>query len=500
MPTGPGVRAPLVPNPRGDALAHWAANRKTLGVATGFIDQVNQQFERAAAFTRHDRTLLNQIKACNSVYYCSFPVRRDDGTIEVVHAWRAEHSQHKLPTKGGIRYSLEMSDDEVMALAALMTYKCAIVDVPFGGAKGAIKIDKRQYSASEIERVTRRYTYELIKKNFIGPGVDVPAPDYGTGPREMSWIVDTYNAMTPAELNTLACVTGKPVTQGGVRGRVEATGRGVYFGIREACNDAEDMKRLGLSPGLSGKTAIVQGLGNVGYYAASFLQQGGAAIVGLIEYEGAIYDPKGLDVEKVVAHRQETKSILNFPGARSFQKNSEALELACDILVPAALENQITAENVQRLKARIVAEAANGPVTADANEYLLQKGVLIIPDMYLNAGGVTVSYFEWLKNLSHVRFGRMGKRFEENTNKQIMQAVENLTGKRFPEHVFMQAAHGAEEQDLVNSGLEETMISAYSQMNEIRKQHGGKIDLRTAAFINAIDKVARAYMELGIFP
>jgi glutamate dehydrogenase (NAD(P)+) len=465
-----------------------------------FFDQVNRNFDKAAAFLKYPQGLLDQIKICNSVYHITFPLKKDDGAIETIHAWRAEHSHHKLPVKGGIRYSPLANEDEVMALAALMTYKCAIVDVPFGGAKGAIKIDKRNYSDAELERLTRRYTYELVKKNFIGPGVDVPAPDYGTGPREMAWIADTYNAMTPEGLDSMACVTGKPITQGGVRGRTEATGRGVYFGIREACNDAEDMRKLGLAPGLSGKTVVVQGLGNVGYHAAKFLQQGGATLAGLIEYEGAIYNAKGLDLEKVMQHRQETKSILGFPGATSTPKNAEGLEWECDILVPAALENQITAENVSRIKAKIVAEGANGPVTADANEALLQKGVLIIPDMYLNAGGVTVSYFEWLKNLSHVRFGRMGKRFEESMNKRMLQAVEELTGRKFPQNIFDQIAHGADEEDLVNSGLEETMISSYNQMNEIRKQHGGKIDLRTAAFIGAIDKVARSYMELGIFP
>lgn len=465
-----------------------------------FFDQVNRNFDKAAAFTKYPQGLLEQIKICNGVYHITFPLKKDNGAIETIHGWRAEHSHHKLPVKGGIRYSPLANEDEVMALAALMTYKCAIVDVPFGGAKGAIKIDKRNYSEAELERLTRRYTYELVKKNFIGAGVDVPAPDYGTGPREMAWIADTYNAMTPEGLDSMACVTGKPITQGGVRGRTEATGRGVYFGIREACHDAEDMRKLGLSPGLSGKTVVVQGLGNVGYHAAKFLQEGGATLVGLIEYEGAIYNAKGLDLEKVMKHRQETKSILKFPGATSTPKNAEGLEWECDILVPAALENQITAENVPRLNAKIVAEGANGPVTADANEALLQKGVLIIPDMYLNAGGVTVSYFEWLKNLSHVRFGRMGKRFEESMNKKMLVAVEELTGKKFPQDIFDQIAHGADEEDLVNSGLEETMISSYNQMNEIRKQHGGKIDLRTAAFIGAIDKVARSYMELGIFP
>ncbi len=465
-----------------------------------FFEQVNRNFDKAAAYTKHPQGLLQQIKICNSVYHVTFPLKRDDGSIEAIDAWRAEHSHHKLPVKGGIRYSPNADEDEVMALAALMTYKCAIVDVPFGGAKGAIKIEKRNYSDAELERITRRYTYELIKKNFIGPGVDVPAPDYGTGPREMSWVVDTYGAMTGADLNSIACVTGKPITQGGVRGRTEATGRGVYFGIREACGFAEDVKPLGLAPGLEGKTAVVQGLGNVGYYVSKFLQEGGALIVGLAEYEGAIYNPKGLDLEKVVKHRTENKSILNYPGATNITRTTEALELDCDILVPAALENQITAANVDRVKARIVAEAANGPLTADANEALLKRGALIIPDMYLNAGGVTVSYFEWLKNLSHVRFGRMGKRFEENAFKKLLHTMEDLTGKKIAQEILEQVAHGANEEDLVNSGLEETMISAYNQFREIQKQHNNKIDLRTAAFINAINKVAVTYLELGIFP
>jgi len=464
-----------------------------------FFEQVNRNFDKAAAYTKHPVGLLQQIKICNSIYHITFPLKRDDGSIETIDAWRAEHSHHKLPVKGGVRYSPNASEDEVMALAALMTYKCAIVDIPFGGAKGAIKIEKRNYSEPELERLTRRYTYELIKKNFIGPGVDVPAPDYGTGPREMAWMMDTYSAMH-SELDSLASVTGKPITQGGVRGRTEATGRGVYFGIREACNNAEDMKKLGLAPGLSGKTAVVQGLGNVGYYAAKFLQEGGAVIVGLAEYEGAIYNPKGLDIDQVVAHRKEKKSLLNFPGAGNLPSNSAALELACDLVVPAALENQITAENAPRVQAKIIAEAANGPLTADANEMLLQRGALIIPDMFLNAGGVTVSYFEWLKNLSHVRFGRMGKRFEENVNTKMLQAVEDLTGKKVPSEVFKQIVHGADEEDLVNSGLEETMIMAYNEIREIQKQNGDRIDMRTAAFVSAINKVARSYMELGIFP
>ncbi|MEX1054654.1 MAG: Glu/Leu/Phe/Val dehydrogenase, partial [Rhodothermales bacterium] len=305
-----------------------------------FFGEVNRMFEKAAAFTSHPSGLLDQIKICNSTYRIEFPLKKDDGSIEVIHAFRAEHSHHKLPVKGGIRYALSVSENEVMALAALMTYKCAVVDVPFGGAKGGIQIDRRRYSSGEIERLTRRYTYELVRKNFIGPGIDVPAPDYGTGPQEMAWILDTYQTLTDNPLDALACVTGKPVGQGGVRGRKEATGKGVFFGIREACNRADDMNRLGLSTGLEGKTVVVQGLGNVGYHAAKFLQEGGAVIVGLAEMEGAIYDRRGLDVDRVVLYRQERGSLLGYPGAENVASSLMALELDCDILVPAALEQQ----------------------------------------------------------------------------------------------------------------------------------------------------------------
>jgi glutamate dehydrogenase (NAD(P)+) len=464
-----------------------------------FFDQVCQNFDTAAAFTPHDARLLEQIKVCNSVYRMAFPVEMDDGRIEVIHAWRAEHSQHKLPTKGGIRYGLLVSEDEVMALSALMTYKCAIVNVPMGGAKGGVRIDRNAYSEPELERITRRYTYELFRKGFIGPAVDVPAPDYGTGPREMAWIADTYLALAPNDLNALACVTGKPVPQGGVRGRREATGRGVCFGIREACAVAEDMRRLGLAPGLAGKRFVIQGLGNVGYFAAKFLSESGAVLVGIAEVEGAIHNPDGLDLDAAFAHRQATKSILNFPGARNLARSLDALELPCEILVPAALENQITAENASRIQAKIIGEGANGPTTAEAGEILTARGTLVVPDMYLNAGGVTVSYFEWLKNLEHVSFGRMEKRFESGTNRALLALVERLTGKALTE-AEKAAFEGPDEEDLVNSGLEETMVQSYHEIREARDRCASPIDLRTAAFLVAIDKIVSTYVAMGIFP
>jgi glutamate dehydrogenase (NAD(P)+) len=464
-----------------------------------FFENVALNFDKAAAFTSHPRGLLEQIKLCNSVYAFEFPFYSQRG-YEVISGWRVEHSHHKLPVKGGIRYSEQVNEDEVKALAALMTYKCAIVHVPFGGAKGAVKIDPKKYTTRELEQITRRYTAELIKKNFIGPGVDVPAPDYGTGSREMAWIADTYEAFNPAQIDNLGCVTGKPVTQGGIRGRVEATGRGVLFGLHEACSHQDDMKAIGLAEGLEGKEIVVQGLGKVGYHAARFCQDAGCILVGLAEHEGAIYDPKGLDADAVVQHRKETGAILNFPGATNIAQSADALEIECDILIPAALGNQITETNAPRVKAKIVAEAANGPTTAAGEEILLKKNVLVIPDMYLNAGGVIVSYFEWLKNLSHVRFGRMGKRFEQTAFENMLRAVETATGKNFSETERQVIARGADEIDLVNSGLEETMIVAYNEIRETWKSGPRIPNLRTAAFVSAINKIATCYFELGIFP
>lgn len=465
-----------------------------------FFQQVNLNFDRAAQFTDYPPGLLEQVKICNSVCHMTFPLKRDDGEIEVIHAWRAEHSHHKQPTKGGIRYSTLVNEDEVIALAALMTYKCTIVDVPFGGAKGGVQINTKNYSTAELERITRRYTYELIQKNFIGPGIDVPAPDYGTGEREMAWIADTYKSLSPDKLEGLACVTGKPMELGGIQGRTAATGRGVYFGIREACGFSEDMKALGLTPGLEGKSVVIQGFGNVGYHSAKFLEEGGAVIVGLADMSGAIYNPKGLGVEEVYQHRYETGSLLDFPRTTNLPTLADLLEQECDILIPAALENQITRENAPRINAKIVAEAANGPTTPEADEILKAKGVWVIPDVYLNAGGVTISYFEWLKNLSHVRFGQLERRFEENRDRNLLKAMESVSGQRFSTTERDRLAHGATEEDLVDAALEETMVTAYDEIRRELKALGEAADLRTAAMVLAIHKVAGSYIQLGIFP
>jgi glutamate dehydrogenase (NAD(P)+) len=424
----------------------------------------------------------------------------DSGDIEVIEAYRVQHSHHKAPCKGGIRFSMEVNQDEVMALSALMTYKCAIVNVPFGGGKGGIKIDPRKLSAYEIEKITRRYTAELVKKNFIGPGIDVPAPDYGSGEREMAWIADTYLSLRPGEIDALGCVTGKPVTQGGVRGRKEATGLGVFYGIREVCNMPDVMEKLGLTVGIAGKRVVIQGLGNVGYHSAKYFSEAGAKIIALAEYEGAIFNVDGLDVEAVVAHRKATGSILNFSGATNFEKSGDALEMECDVLIPAALENVINKNNADRIKTKIIAEAANGPCTPEADEVFINKGIIVVPDMYLNAGGVTVSYFEWVKNLSHVRYGRMEKRFTENMNMHILTQIEETTGKKVSEVERKVILHGPEEVDLVHSGLEETMITATKEIMDTWRKNPEIPDMRTAAYVLAINKVGTSYAELGIFP
>lgn len=469
-------------------------------VPYSFFNNVERSFDKAAVFTQFDNGILRLIKECNSVYQIRFPIKRDNGEVVTLEAYRVQHSHHKTPCKGGIRFSLAVDQDEVMALAALMTYKCAIVNVPFGGAKGGIKINPRAYSAYELEKITRRYTAELIKKNFIGPGIDVPAPDYGTGEREMAWILDTYTAMHPGEIDGQGCVTGKPVSQGGVRGRREATGLGVFYGLNEVCNIESLMQKVGLAPGIEGKRVCVQGLGNVGYHAAYFCQEAGAKIVGLSEFEGAIYNYDGLDVDAVAEHRKNTGSILDFPGAKNFENRPDALEMDCDILIPAALENVINGSNAARVKAKIIGEAANGPLTSEADDILNLKGVLIVPDMYLNAGGVTVSYFEWLKNLSHVRYGRLEKRFTQNTNNRIILQLEKLTGREIDDKARKLINHGPEEIDLVRSGLEETMIEATREIVTIWQNNPAIPDMRTAAYVCAINKVATSYAELGIFP
>ena len=458
-----------------------------------FLESVNASFDLAANALELPKGLARQIRTCNAVCEMKFGVELDDG-YEIFTGWRATHSEHALPAKGGIRYAPFADQHEVEALAALMTYKCSIVNVPFAGSKGALCIDPKKYSQKELEHITRRFAQELDKRGLLGPGVNVPAPDMGTGQRMMSWIADEYQQLHPNEINARACVTGKPVHFGGVQGRIEATGRGVQYGIQEFFRHKDDVQKAGLSGSLEGKKIIVQGLGNVGYHAAKFLEEeDGAKIIGIIERSGAIIDDSGLSTEDVYQYKLEHGEINGFPSGSFIEDGNLVLESPCDILIPAAMEGVITKLNADRIQAQVIAEAANGPITFDADQILNRKGVFIIPDAYLNAGGVTVSYFEWLKNLSHVRFGRMERRFNEAQGANIIKLIESSVDKPLDPKAKAELMKGPDEITLVRSGLEDTMCEAYQEIKEMHLSNAKIKDRRTAAFALAIRKVADIY-------
>lgn len=458
-----------------------------------FLDSVNASFDLAADALNLPNGLAHQIRTCNAVCEMKFGVELQ-GSYEIFTGWRATHSEHILPAKGGIRYAPFADQQEVEALAALMTYKCSIVNVPFAGSKGALCIDPKKYSLEELEHITRRFAQELDKRGLLGPGVNVPAPDMGTGQRMMSWIADEYQKLHPNEINARACVTGKPVHFGGVQGRIEATGRGVQYGIQEFFRHKDDVKNANLSGNLEGKHIIIQGLGNVGYHAAKFLEEeDGAIITAIIERDGALFNEKGLNVELIYQHKMEHGKLEGCTAGTFIKDGNKALELPCDILIPAAMEGVISKSNADRIQAKLIAEAANGPVTFDADKILLKKGVFIIPDSYLNAGGVTVSYFEWLKNLSHVRFGRMDRRFIEAQGAKIIKLIESGIDKPLDEVAKMELMKGPDEITLVRSGLEDTMCEAYQEIKEMHDSNPKIHDRRTAAYASAIRKIADIY-------
>ncbi|HHH44550.1 MAG TPA: Glu/Leu/Phe/Val dehydrogenase [Gammaproteobacteria bacterium] len=455
--------------------------------------------DRAIAVMDLEPGVATAIKTCNAVLQVQFPVKIR-GKIEVFTGWRAVHSNHRLPVKGGIRFAPYADQDEVEALASLMTFKCAIVDVPFGGSKGALMIDPARYERDEMQQITRRFTLELVRKGFLGPSTNVPAPDVGTGPREMAWIADTYKHLHPEDINYVACVTGKPVHHGGINGRVEATGRGVQYAIREFFRHAEDVSTAGLTPGLEGKRIIVQGLGNVGYHAAKFLsEEDGAKIIAVIERDGALLQDDGIDIENLRQHMIEHRTVKDFPGARFVEDGKRVLEEDCDILVPAALEAQVTLENAPRIQAKLIVEAANGPLTFGADEILNRKGTVIIPDAYANAGGVTVSYFEWIRNISHIRFGRMQRRHDEQRGAELARMIEQVSCNRVGDEQKDSISRGADELDLVRSGLDDTMRLAYQEIRETLQGDDRIRDLRTAAYVSSIRKIARSYLDVGVY-
>ncbi|HEY9050832.1 MAG TPA: Glu/Leu/Phe/Val dehydrogenase [Gammaproteobacteria bacterium] len=464
-----------------------------------FRESVDLMVDRAMSAIGLDAGTATAIKTCNAVLKVQFPVKIR-GKIEVFTGWRAVHSTHRLPAKGGIRYAPYADQDEVEALAALMTYKCAIVDVPFGGSKGALLIDPTQYDRDELELITRRFTLELVRKGFISPSTNVPAPDVGTGQREMAWIADTYKHLHPEDINHVACVTGKPVHHGGIRGRVEATGRGVQYALREFFRHAEDVTAANMTGTLDGKTCVIQGLGNVGYHASKFLsEEDGVKITAIIERDGALINDEGIDIENLYQFIVQHHTIKNYPGAKFEEKGQAVLEKECDILIPAALESQITMQNAELIKAKLIIEAANGPITYGADEILNNRGTIIIPDAYANAGGVTVSYFEWIRNISHIRFGRMQRRHDEMRGHQMAAMLEEVTGAKVSEFLRTSITHGADELDLVRSGLDDTMRMAYQEIRGTLEDEANVTDLRTAAFVTSIRKIARSYIDVGIY-
>ena len=467
-----------------------------------FRDSVDIMFNRAVALLDLPPGLSEKIRVCNATYTVRFGVRLR-GEIRTFTGYRAVHSEHMEPVKGGIRYSLGVNQDEVEALAALMTYKCALVDAPYGGSKGGLCIDPLEYDEHELEQITRRFAYELIKRDLINPSQNVPAPDMGTGEREMAWIADQYQRMNTTDINGRACVTGKPVIGGGIQGRTEATGRGVQYALQEFFRHPEDIKSAGLTGKLDGKSIILQGLGNVGYHAAKFLsEEDGARITGVIERDGAVSNSDGLDIEALKLWVAENGGVKDFPGASYIRDGASVLEADCDILIPAALEGVIHRENAGGIQARLIVEAANGPVTASADMILRERGIVIIPDMYANAGGVTVSYFEWVKNLSHIRFGRMERRREEARNQLIVEELERLSssdiGWQLTPDFKMKYLKGATELELVRSGLDDTMRGAYNDMAEVWRRRSDVPDMRTAAYLVSIGKVAGAYTAKGL--
>ena len=468
-----------------------------------FRESVDLMFRRATALMDLSPGLEEKIRICNSTYTVRFGVRLR-GDIKTFTGYRSVHSEHMEPVKGGIRYALSVNQDEVEALAALMTYKCALVETPFGGSKGGLCIDPRAWDDHELEQITRRFAYELIKRDLINPAQNVPAPDMGTGEREMAWIADQYARMNTTDINAKACVTGKPPHAGGIQGRVEATGRGVQFALREFFRHKEDAAKAGQSGDLDGKRVIVQGLGNVGYHAAKFLsEEDGCKVVAVIERDGALLDDNGLDIEAIFQWIKAHGTIKAFPHATYTENGAAVLEHDCDILIPAALEGVINLGNAARIKAPLIVEAANGPITFGADEILRQKGMVIIPDMFANAGGVTVSYFEWVKNLSHIRFGRMQRRAEEARHHLLVEELEKLSadkglGWTLSPGFKDKYLKGAGELELVRSGLDDTMRGAYQAMREVWHGRDDVTDLRVAAYIVSIGRVATTYRSKGL--
>ena len=465
---------------------------------SSILESVDKMFDGASSLCSLQDGMKERIKACNLTFTVRFGVRLR-GQVVSFTGWRSVHSEHLQPAKGGIRYAPDVDQDEVEGLAALMTYKCALMEIPFGGSKGALQIDRNAWETPELERITRRFTQELAKRNLIGPSQNVPAPDMGTGEAEMAWIADEYQRLNRLDINGAACVTGKPLSHGGIAGRVEATGRGTQYAIREFFRNDADRERTGLSGELRGKRIVIQGLGNVGYHAAKFLSEDdGCVIQAVIERDGAVRSENGIPIEALRRHMREHGGVRGFPSVEFVEAGASVLEAPCDILIPAAKENVITSGNAARINAPLVVEAANGPVGFEGDRILRDRGITVLPDIYVNSGGVTVSYFEWVRNLGHIRFGLLDHSRQEDQNRRIAEMLEAMTGSTIPPEQRAAFVRGSEEIDLVRSGLDEVMRGAYRRMADIRRSRSGVPDFRTAAYVLAIESIADAYKSSGI--
>jgi len=461
-----------------------------------FLENVEMMVNDTIEKIDIDPNISKILKTCQSVLQLKFPVKIN-GRIEIFRGWRAVHSSHRLPVKGGLRFATNVNQEEVEALASLMTFKCAVVDVPFGGAKGGLLIDPKKYDEESLEKITKKFARELIKRGFLSPARDVPAPDMGTSQREMGWILDAYKSLRPDDINHAACVTGKSIDHGGIKGRLEATGRGVCESLKEFFRHPKELKLHNINGQLSDQKIIIQGFGNVGLNSAKALFENGAKIIGIAEREGGIFNPKGINIVELEQYKIHNHTILNFPKAENIKNPDDLLAYECDILIPAALESVITLKNSDSIKAKILCEAANGPITYRASKILLDKGKVVIPDIYANAGGVTVSYFEWIRNTSHIRMGRLNKRYEEHRGETIVKAIQNISGEKLPQNIIDQLVRGANEEDIIVSGLEDTMRVAFQEMLEIKKSYN-LTSYRMSAYAIALKKIEKSYLELGI--